>query len=355
MSFRKNASQTVARLALATLAALGLAAALPRAASAQADGSAGYTFESFSLPGATQTYAMGINDLGQITGFYVDAAGAYHGYTLNARALRGTYSQPTAFTPYNAGANTALGAINDFGQALGGTTDANGVTDVFEVTPWGRVSLRPADAYSSILFQNGLVYEGGLNDGGLYDSAYGDASGVNHGFVGFVDFFGRPHTKTVDYPYPNHATPPPGLGTELFGNNDYGQVVGAYRVSTAQRHDFLYDALTGRFTDLKISAANTNYSFLPYDINNAGAIVGRYVYFDGINGYLPFGFVETPAQQKTGQYTAVNPPNASAAIIVGVDDSGDLVGFYQLNDDPTYGVYAFLATPKAAPGGCGGR
>jgi len=37
-------------------------------------------YSSFDAPGATQTYAYGVNNSGQIVGYYVDANGVNHGF-----------------------------------------------------------------------------------------------------------------------------------------------------------------------------------------------------------------------------------------------------------------------------------
>ena len=77
--------------------------------------------------GSTFTQALGINNLGEIVGFYTDAGGVQHGYT----DLNGLF---TSFDPTGS-VNTTINGINDLGQVVGFYTDANDNTIGFVGTP----------------------------------------------------------------------------------------------------------------------------------------------------------------------------------------------------------------------------
>jgi hypothetical protein len=77
--------------------------------------------------GSTFTQALGINNLGEIVGFYTDAVGVQHGYT----DLGGLFS---SFDPTGS-VNTTINGINDLGQIVGFYTDANDNTIGFVGTP----------------------------------------------------------------------------------------------------------------------------------------------------------------------------------------------------------------------------
>ncbi len=89
-----------------------------------------------SFPGSTFTQALGINNVGQVTGFYNDAAGASHGFIWNA----GNWS--TVDVPGATG--TTVTGINDAGHIVG--FDAVGSTiSGFE----GVLSTAPASVGSN--------------------------------------------------------------------------------------------------------------------------------------------------------------------------------------------------------------
>jgi hypothetical protein len=71
--------------------------------------------------------ALGINDLGDIVGFYADASGFQHGYIDDEGVF--TTFDPTGST------NTTINGINNLGDIVGFYTDANGDTVGFVGTP----------------------------------------------------------------------------------------------------------------------------------------------------------------------------------------------------------------------------
>lgn len=120
---------------------------------------------------------------------------------------------------------------------------------------------------------------------------------------------------------------PTASSTSLFGINNSGQIVGTYSVDGVTTHGFLLS--NGQFTTIDAPIANVTGTFLS-GINNSGVIVGTYV--SGKDS----GFVLTG-----GQFSSVSFPSASCApvfctagailntILRGVNDAGQIVGFYQ--------------------------
>jgi probable HAF family extracellular repeat protein len=72
------------------------------------------------------TFALGINDLGQIIGGYIDANGLEHGFIYNVH--KGTYK--TLDDPLGTN-GTEVDGINDLGKIVGIYTDSNGVNHGF--------------------------------------------------------------------------------------------------------------------------------------------------------------------------------------------------------------------------------
>jgi hypothetical protein len=73
--------------------------------------------------GSTFTQALGINNLGEIVGFYVDGSDVQHGYIDNGGFF-------TSFDPAGS-VNTTINGVNDLGQIVGFYSDANDNVDGF--------------------------------------------------------------------------------------------------------------------------------------------------------------------------------------------------------------------------------
>jgi hypothetical protein len=73
------------------------------------------------------TQALGINNAGEIVGFYVDGGGVQHGYT----DIGGVFA---SFDPAGS-INTTINGVNDLGQIVGFYTDANDNVIGFVGTP----------------------------------------------------------------------------------------------------------------------------------------------------------------------------------------------------------------------------
>jgi hypothetical protein len=95
-----------------TLVTLGLLAG----AAGQAKGQPGYLYTTFDVPGAYQTYPQGLNDSGQIVGYYLDPGFKMHGFIFNGSSYT-TLDAPGA-------GGTYAGGINASGQIVGGYGDA---------------------------------------------------------------------------------------------------------------------------------------------------------------------------------------------------------------------------------------
>jgi hypothetical protein len=158
----------------------------------------------FSVPGATATFAYQVNDSGQITGYYIDSNGTAHGYMRdNAGALTYPIDVPSA-------TETLLLGNNAQNWAVGRYTDTSGVTHgLFYVTPDDILTYDYPDAtYTSL---------NGINSDGLICGYYNDAAGVSHGFVARVNLTasGKPNTNTRKAPVKPAYTLPKVSGIAL--------------------------------------------------------------------------------------------------------------------------------------------
>jgi probable HAF family extracellular repeat protein len=253
-----------------------------------------YTFSSISVPNSFQTQAIDINNLGQISGWYSNSAGAYGFIDTN-----GSFTSIDG--PHAPGdINNRVAGINNLGQVVGfvindpggsptGFLDANGSITTINF---------PGTTYTLAL---------GINDTGQIVGYYSDGS-REHGFLRNA----AGAYMTFDYPGSS--------STSVSGINDLGQIVGAYSDGTGA-HSFLYS--NGVFTTLPDIAG-----FGAYGINDIGQIVGT-------SGVL----------NPDGSFTPIAGPGYIHTVSVGINDSGQVVGY---GNDATDRSISFLATPAAA-------
>lgn len=183
----------------------------------------------------------------------------------------------------------------------------------------------------------------GINDAGQVVGTY-TASSSLQGFV--FDQASATYT-TFDDP----ATP---TGTEARGINDAGQIVGYLPYLSADRI-FLRDPTSGTFTTL--SAQTGQFFSSATGINDAGQILGYYT--DGtFRAPAVTSFVRDPAPVA---YTYLQDPNSGTPSIPnftvanGIDNAGQVVGYFQNTSgaydgflfDPATGTYLTIDVPTA--------
>src|SRR5258707_86909 len=159
-----------------------------------------------ALKGAQTTQLLGVNDRNIAVGFYIDTAGATHGYTYDIAAAA---FSANIDDPNGVGATTAAG-INDHNQIVGFYVDGNGVTHGFFESHGVFKTIDAANATATSLF--------GLNNSGEAVGFDIDANGAMHGIICDVE------TGVCE-----EQDDPNGIGTTTFnGLNDHGQIVGFY-------------------------------------------------------------------------------------------------------------------------------
>jgi hypothetical protein len=95
----------------------------------------GGQFITLSAPGASSTMALGVNNYDEVVGVYVPSsdANALEGYTWTPQHGFTTVNDPKGVNDGNL--TTTINGVNDFGQVVGFYVDANGNTDGFTATP----------------------------------------------------------------------------------------------------------------------------------------------------------------------------------------------------------------------------
>jgi len=145
------------------------------------------TFTTFDAPGAgtgdvqgtwTTTFSA-LNPEGAISGWYIDASGAFHGYL---RAPKGTV---TTFNARGAGTGNFQGtvamALNPERAVTGFYLDASNVFHGFLRAPDGKLTTFDVPGAGTGYFQG--TYPANNNPAGAITGNYTDTNDVNHGFL----------------------------------------------------------------------------------------------------------------------------------------------------------------------------
>lgn len=111
-----------------------------------------------------------------------------------------------------------------------------------------------------------------------------------------------------------------------FGVNDFGQIVGIYGTGSGLNG---YEYSSGKFTKIIVPFAGAQ-DTEPFDINNAGNVVGTWLDSSGVwQGFLLSG----------GVYTSFSCPGSTYTIAESLNNAGDIVGYYQ---DSSGNLHGFL-------------
>ncbi|KAI8607461.1 hypothetical protein BC830DRAFT_1175296 [Chytriomyces sp. MP71] len=98
-------------------------------------GAGGKNFKLLNAPGSTNTQALGINNKGQVVGSFVDSAGTTHGFVINSVDDKNIQFTTVDATNAVAPGGTVINGINDKGQIVGFFVDSKGFTNGVLGTP----------------------------------------------------------------------------------------------------------------------------------------------------------------------------------------------------------------------------
>lgn len=272
-----------------------------------------YTFAAFNIPGASYgTYAQGVNDAGQIVGFY-QSAGNY-GFL---RDSDGTYRMVdvSGATQYYYAEGTVANGINGNGNVVG-TYHVNNNAYGFLATP-----STSGYAFNSISAPGSAdTFVQGINNAGQIVGYSGDRSFMENNGV---------FTQIV--------VPDGQLGTFARGINNSGQIVGDYFDSNANTNiGFIY---TNGVTTAVANPNAVNGTVLS-GINDNGHAVGYYIGAD--HSFHGFMYVN-------GQITALDVPGSVSTQIEGVNNLDQVVGNYSDSGGKYHGFVATPVSPVPLP------
>jgi len=231
-----------------------------------------YSITDLGTLGGTISYALGINNSGQVVGYSCMAGNAvyqaflYSGGTMtNLGTLGGNYSWANA--------------INNNGQVVGWS-----YTGVIYPAPYYYYN----NGYEYVAYQNipqthAFLYSGGtMTDLGVFGVSTADGSSV----------YGQSYA---------------------YGINDSGQIVGYANTSTGSYDSFLYS--NGELDDLDTISGNQ--SFSAYGINNGGVVVGA----------ANVGNVNGPVSLKNGIISYLGTLGGYGGFAQCINNKGQVTGY----------------------------
>jgi uncharacterized membrane protein len=265
-----------------------------------------YDFQTINFPGAASTQAYGLNNCGDVVGFYVDVHGTQHGFAYSKKDGYRTIDIPGAAEVY-------LFGINDAQTIVGGWRDNSGILRGFVLINNKTTPVNFPGAVDTLPL--GINAQGDIVGG--YD--LGDQSTT----IGFLFRKGRYSALQNPIAAPSQTQPN--------GINNRGQIVGDYGDASGVFHAFLLEE--GRYSTIDFPEAQQD--SVANGINSAGQVAARY--FDGPGNNQGYVFFR-------GDYAPLIFPGAAATSAQGINDKGQIVGFYRaVGGGP---VQSFIASPE---------
>lgn len=267
-----------------------------------------FNYQTLDYPGATETFAVGINRSGAMVGGYIDAANMTHGFSYASGTFQ-TFDYP-------GGTFTEANAINSSGSIVGSYSDSAGGNHGF---------LYQNSTFSSVDFPGAIAtYANAINDSGEVAGSYTDSSSANHGFL-FLPQNGH-YTRFNEPTY---------IETLIQGINNHQDLSGQVAYKRSPIYGY-YLTHAGTFT--RFSVPNSAETFAQ-GINNSGQVVGvwadKNVISPGDHGFL---------RLPDGTFTTFDvPEGVGGTHAYGINDGGVIIGtFYDLSGKG----HGFIATAK---------
>ena len=321
-------------LAAGALALVPSADAMFSSFSSNSSNSSNLTGYSFTTLGnandPTFNQLLGINDHGMIAGYFGSGAA---GHPNQGYLLQRPYSQASYVGENFPGSvQTQVTGLNNHGATVGFFSDQNNqnmMNDNFGFYDAGgrfhKVSFPTNENATPPVDQ--LL---GINDQGVAVGFYTDAGGNNRGYT--YNTHTRRFARVL---VPGSAAGMGGPSLTAAAINNSGDIAGFYTTAAGGIDGFVKD---GRhFTDLAFPGAA---STMALGINDGTEAVGTYTVGTGSSAVM-HGFTWRPSR---GFRTVDDPNGMGATTINGVNNRGDLVGFYT---DTTGNTDGFLAAPAA--------
>lgn len=256
----------------------------------------------FDYPGATSTTPIGINDRGDISGYYVDGNNVTRGFI---RLRNGTF-QPPIVEPNDNGNSTRGQRINN-SRVVCGFYSGNSLLHGFLVANDRFREFNVPGSPNTFIFA--------LNDTGSFVGSYGDLSTLG----AYLNADGVTTLFSVG-----------GSGvTEPLGINNANDIVGFYFDTDFNAHGFLRSGAGALTFPMDFPGATATFLV---DINDSSLLVGAYVDASGAS----HGFLLTPS----GEAIAFDVPGGFETGINGINKTGLMCGRYTDGNGIPHGYVA---------------
>lgn len=257
------------------------------------------TYEQIDVPGASETYIFGIDTAGDMVGYYGDISGS-HGFLLSNGVLTTLDVAGATFT-------YAIG-INDRGKIVGGSSSGGFIYDI----PTSTYAVRSPAGFGAI-----------------------NAQAINNAGVVVGTAWNQQQFRSTGFELSGHELLkiPPHSAISSYGSsiNNLGNIVGIVGWNP-QDHANSFLCSQGNCKEILSGLRNPQ----AYGINDSGEIVGGY---DPVSGQQPSGFVN-----QSGKTTQLQFPGQSGTFALGVNNHGEVVGFFTDSDNSIHG---FSWTPPS--------
>jgi len=321
-------------IAAATLAGAGSAIAISNAASAASPAAAaagGYQFVTIgSHKDRTFNQILGINNNGRIAAYFGSGAKGHpnKGYTINAPYAQGDIKSEN----FPGAVQTQVIGLNDKGVQVGFFSTQNTASNVNNnfgfyfngsfhkvMFPTGNNAKPPVDQLLGVNDHNIAV--------GFYNNSAGNARGYEFNIK-------THHFSLVTKP----GAPTGGAAPSLTaaGINNRGDVAGFY-TTTGGTVDAFLKLAGGHFTTIAVPGASATNAF---GLNDNDTVVGTYTVGTGANA-ATHGFIWRPGGHLT--LNVDDPKGVGTTFLNGINNEGDIVGFYTDTAGNTDGLVAFPA------------
>jgi probable HAF family extracellular repeat protein len=302
---------------------------------------AGWTFNTLNNSNdVTFNQLLGINNRDQIAGYFGSGAKGHpnKGYVLNLSPNGSSFQNEN----FPLGVQTQVIGINDTGVTVGfwSTQNKKNMSDnnfgFYDVNGQFHNVVYPGSLRSKPPVTQLL----GVNDADIAVGFFNGPQGNAHAFEFSIrgHWFRRLHI-------------PGAVSSTATGINNRGEIVGFFTTKSGATKGFVITA-RGAIIEFSIPRASSTMAF---GVNDFGEIVGTFMRGSG-NNAKSFGFTWKPGRG----YTVVNDPLGSGATTLnGINNAGDLVGFYtdaKGNTDGllvAHGTFTVGAAPPVTSTGVG--
>jgi probable HAF family extracellular repeat protein len=258
------------------------------------------TYTQIDPPGASRTQCIGVNAAGEVSGFYQDAGGTYHGFLLSG----GTYT----IIDYN-GEGAFVYGINDVGQVVGLSSSGGFLYDIATQTFIETINYPGAS----------VTYPYAINNAGTIVGYFQQVEQIE----GF---------KLVGSTYTEIA-PGRGLADTYVNGITVSGELALFSSSVNSEGNFLF--ANGKYTKIAFDGMLPN-----AEVNgisrNGKALAGEY---EPNGGGAVAGFLYQNKRSQELQF-----PGATNTFPSGVNDVGEVVGFFEDSSD---NIHGFTWTPPA--------